>query len=366
MFGNRPQTRSAATQDSTNRIPSAPFAFVSYARNDYRRSDGPGVEHYLSIFEAHKVPYFLDKERLGGAGNWSAELQKAIDRSACVAMFLSPSFLESAVCNEEIAHARAEARQKPCIPLFIDPVNTFNGTHWQAVINKIAEGRQFTNLRAFDHDEWIFPVSLQLAESGIGGLDKLTKDPRALRAPDPYDGLGQWHLGTLFRWSPSIVRRALQRARRRLEFGARQEDVNMGVALCQIVLKMDIGDAQKRLDAARSFFVDVAQTHFYAALAIAAYRPIGQLSSKEYAGAHERLDAALALVEDYRAALFVKAALQVEYAAAHRLNETGARRSDALIQEAAAAPQDQWECEALAKVLVLRVPSVAQALATLT
>jgi hypothetical protein len=306
------------------------------------------------------VPILFDGQLLGGSTNWRATLEEAIAGCSCVIYFASPASWGSETCADEIL--RAQALGKPCLPFFLEPVRSLYGGMLNPQYSHAFAAVQYTDLCSFPDDAWVFPAALLLTQCGVPGLEAYAQDPRASVAPTPHDGLGAWHLGVMMTWDRAVLAQAVVRCRRRLESGALQADVDMGLGLCLLALKTDMPEARRRFEAARSYFSDVAQAHFYAALAICAYQPIGQLAKADVRAALDRVDTALSLVPDYRAALFLRAALQYEYAAAHRLQENGPRSARDLLAEAAHAPEDAWEMAGLARILVLREPALSERL----
>lgn len=338
--------------------------FISYARHDLRRADRPGVEHYISVLSQLGLDIAFDGTLLGGSLDWEASLRDAIVGSDCLIYFASAASWASENCRKEVEIAHAA--KKTCLPFFLEPAQHMYGGSLNPYISHAFAAIQRTDLCGFDGDDWVFPAALSLSNVGIRGLETYAQDPRARRAPIPYDGLGAWHLGVMTGWDRQVLLDAIAKCRRRLEFGANQADVDMGLALCLLALRRDKDEARRRLDSARAYFTDVAQTHFYAALSMCAYDPLSQLSKKDYLAAQDRLDEALSIVPDYRAALFLKAALQSEYAAANRLRETGPLNSRELLAEAMRAPTDPWEMYGLSRILLLRDQALAAALHELT
>jgi TIR domain-containing protein len=81
--------------------------FISYAHED--AEDVRHVEERL----AEAVPelrVFIDRQDLSAGAAWQARIFEAIDRSRALLAFLSPAYLQSAVCKEEFNIAWARGR----------------------------------------------------------------------------------------------------------------------------------------------------------------------------------------------------------------------------------------------------------------
>lgn len=338
------------------------FAFLSYARADLERLDRQGVKHYASRLTEAGVPIGIDYETIGGAFDWSREIEASIDRSKCLIFFVSSASFASPHCEKEIVHAFQSG--KPCLAFFLQPLRQL-GSYFPAPIAQALSRSQHLDLWAYQNDAWIFPAARLLRECGIPGLDKLANDPRARQLPDPYDGLGAWHLGHIMTWAKAAIVETLTKTRKRLDWGGEQPDVNLGIGLCHLALKSDLAEARNRLARARSALTDVPQVSLYAALSICAYTPIGSLHRRDHQMAHDWCSHALTIFPDYRAALFLLAAMQRDYALANRVRERGERSSDQLLLDAGQAPPDRLEMAALARILDLRDRTLTAALSGL-
>ena len=105
-------------------IPSAyngdkPFIFISYAHKDSEKGL-PVIAHLQN--DGFRVWY---DEGIAPGANWDVYISEHIDRSSDVLCFLSPSYVRSQNCRDELALARAKG--KPMNIVYVDDVTLSPG-----------------------------------------------------------------------------------------------------------------------------------------------------------------------------------------------------------------------------------------------
>ena len=97
-----------------------PEVFISYSNRDKKYKDE--LLRHLRILEKQGVASFWDTSLIPAGGNWSQEIQKAIDEAHVAVLLISPDFLASDYVVESELPAllrKAEARNMVVLPVLV-------------------------------------------------------------------------------------------------------------------------------------------------------------------------------------------------------------------------------------------------------
>jgi len=90
--------------------------FISYAREDHAF-----VQRLHAALAARQREAWVDWQGIAPTAEWMAEILRAIDGADAAVFVLSPSWIASRVCAEELAHAAG--RRKRLIPIVCAPLD---------------------------------------------------------------------------------------------------------------------------------------------------------------------------------------------------------------------------------------------------
>jgi len=96
--------------------PQRPDAFVSYSRRD-----GEFVQRLVAALAANGKDLWVDLEDIPKSADWRARIEAGIESAKAVVVVVSPSFVSSHVCGEEMRHAlRHNKRLVPVLRAEVD------------------------------------------------------------------------------------------------------------------------------------------------------------------------------------------------------------------------------------------------------
>lgn len=102
--------------------------FVSYARRDTEV-----VSPLVAELESAGLQVWIDTSSIPPTAVWMQEIHNAIDECSAVISLLSPAFLGSSVCSEELEYARAAG--KKVIPVVIERFDDASAPRWLSALN---------------------------------------------------------------------------------------------------------------------------------------------------------------------------------------------------------------------------------------
>ena len=97
-----------------------PEVFISYSTRDEKYKDE--LLRHLRILEKQGVASFWDTSLIPAGGNWSQEIEKAIDEARVAVLLISPDFLTSDYVVERelpLLLRKAEARNMVVLPVLV-------------------------------------------------------------------------------------------------------------------------------------------------------------------------------------------------------------------------------------------------------